>query len=233
MDTLDTLTKLTQEVEQMATAQVPKTRTVDDKVADIVLGIDNRVLNFDNVDHDDDVKAIDDKGAAINTNTSYEDIQTLTGPSANAWGKRRQVETEVADCKLCSLATQQILSITPPQWKLSIRMTFHKKTQIPVKWGTPCGTTTVTRTRTRLIRVSRVSQYTAPMTRWLSGRSTGERSLLIGVAWHRSERSEDGWGLLLMAITMQGVQFVRTVLPVLFAVEAHEMPRAWDAPLSG
>ena len=113
----------------MATAQVPETRTVDNNVADMVLGVDNRVLNVDHrvagVDNaiasvDDDVKSIDDKGAAINANTSYEDIRTLIGPSANTWGKRRQVEAEVMDCKLCALATQQILSLTLPQWTHSI-----------------------------------------------------------------------------------------------------------------
>ena len=73
-DTLNTLTKLMQELAQMATAQVPETRTVDNNVADMVLGVDNRVLNVDHrvagVDNaiasvDDDVKSIDDKGAAI------------------------------------------------------------------------------------------------------------------------------------------------------------------------
>ena len=128
-DTLNTLIKLMQEVAQMATAQVPEMRTVDNHVADMVLGVDNRALNVDHkvagVDNaiasvDDDVKSIDDKGAAINANTSYENINTLTGPSANAWGKRRQVEAEVTDCKLCALATQQILSLTHPQWTHSI-----------------------------------------------------------------------------------------------------------------
>ena len=37
-----------------------------------------------------------------------------------------------------------------------------------------------------------------------------------------------------MVIAMQGVQFVRAVLPVLFVVEAHEIPHAWDiVSLSG
>ena len=84
-DPLNTLTKLTQEVDQIATAQVPETRTVDDNATDMVLGVDNMVLNIDGVDHrvagvvnavasvDDDVKPIDDKGAAIDTNTSYSD----------------------------------------------------------------------------------------------------------------------------------------------------------------
>ena len=95
--------------------------------------VDNRAASVDKTVASvvDGLKTIDDKDSIIDGNTSYEDILR---PSAKALGKRRLVETEEeVDCKSCTPATQQILSLTLPQSTHSISITFHTKGHIPAK----------------------------------------------------------------------------------------------------
>ena len=125
-DALEKIDKPMQEEVRIATAQSLKvTHTVNHKARRVA----DKVHNFNNVKYrvasvddavarvGDGLKAIDDKDSIIDRNTSYEDILR---PSAKALGKRRLVETEEVDCKSCTPATQQILSLTPPQSSHSI-----------------------------------------------------------------------------------------------------------------
>jgi hypothetical protein len=72
-----------------------------------------------------------------NNEDEDEDVRTPIRPSAKALGKRRLVEAEEADRKLCTLVTRQILSLTLPQRTHSTPMTFSTNGQMPVKRRTP------------------------------------------------------------------------------------------------
>ena len=62
-----------------------------------------------------------------------EEIRTPIRPSAKALGKRRVVETEEADRKLCTLVTIRLVMLTLFQQTLSTQMTFSMNGQMHVR----------------------------------------------------------------------------------------------------